>query len=199
MSDQGPTKATVSHEREVVTYSWLWHASRVTLEIGQNGVHGAAWQRLASTLLAAFAVEAFLNHVGTSLLSNWPEIERKHSVLAKIRLIAKELGVDLGSKDERPLSTVRELVSFRNALAHGRTVQLKPPDQLLDLTEDIDKHLVDGAPLTDWEEKIRSDDFAMRAQADVEELLLTIHRAMAEPKDRLFHTGTHMSAATAVR
>ncbi len=194
-----PLQVTVRHEREVVTYGYLWHASRVTLELGESGIHGSAWQYMSSALLTAFSVEAFLNHFGASLFPDWQKMERRKSPMQKLALVAKEVGVDLGEDSARPMSTLVALFDLRNSLAHGRTENLLPPDIIADARDDIDRMLVDGAPRTSWEQKIRTSKFATDARADVDRILQLLHEAIPEPKDSLYFTGMHMSSASAIR
>lgn len=194
----GTVLASIKHERTVVTYGWLWHASKSMLEAGKANQKGSAWQFLSSCMLTAFTVEAFTNHVGQDLIVGWKKVERTTSPAEKLRLLAEQVGVDLGEDDARPMTTIHGLVRFRNSLAHGRTQALRPDEEIVKVTE-VDRHLREGRPLTDWEDKIRSADFATIAREDVEEILRRIHEAMpSDNKDRLFDKGMHLSTASYV-
>ncbi len=97
------------------------------------------------------------------------------------------------------MATIHELIRFRNALAHGRTQALRPDEEIVKVTEGLDRHLREGTPLTDWEDKIRSANFATIAREDVEEILRRIHGANPDDnKGRLFDTGMHISTASYV-
>ena len=61
-------KAVVTQERQVHIYSELWHAAGCVLEAGICQPKGSSWQFLSSTIMTAFAFEAYLNHVGLSVL-----------------------------------------------------------------------------------------------------------------------------------
>lgn len=149
--------------------------------------------------MAAFAIEAFLNHVGADVLPNWRAMERKTSPMKKVILLATEMQLDLGAADARPMSTLRSLFEFRNELAHGRTVTLAPGETIMDLSQDIDLQLREGAPLTNWEGRIRTPDFAVMVREDVDQVLRVLHAGLPEPKDRLYATGVHSSGAALVR
>ncbi len=194
--DESP-RAYINHEREVVTYGWLWHASHTTNEIAKSGVNGGAWQRMASIILTAFTLEAFLNHIGADVVPNWRAKER-WPVLEKLAILSCALNIDVGLERERPLSTVLELFRFRNELAHGRTTLLMGSQEDVD-PEDVDRLLVEGAPRTDWEQKVRSEAFADLARFDVEGLLRCLHRALPPDREPLFFKGIHFSGATLVR
>ena len=69
----------ISKERQLITYSNFWNASRFLLESGKRDERGSYYQFLASLVFSAFTFEAFLNHIGEHLFSRWPELERRLS------------------------------------------------------------------------------------------------------------------------
>src|SRR5262245_47164042 len=157
-------KAIVTQERDVRTYAELWHASRKVLEAGIREPVGSSWQFLASIVLTAFAFEAYLNHVGPTVLSSWEGLERL-SVSAKLDLLCEVLKVKLpGDKSRRPKKTIAELFKFRNTLAHGRTKTIKAAPKRLN-PESVDDHF-SRRLLTDWERLIADSVFAKKARHD---------------------------------
>src|SRR5262245_54462217 len=143
--------AIVTRERDVRTYAELWHASGCVLEVGERERLGSSFQFLSSTLLTAFAMEAYLNHVGPTVLSSWSSLERI-SWRAKLDLLCELLKIKLPGKGERPLRTINELFRFRNTIAHGRTHSLEPPAERID-PKDVDEYF-NQRLLTDWEKLI---------------------------------------------
>src|SRR5579872_224505 len=107
-----PRKAVVTKKRTVIMYSELWHASSCVLEVGRKEARGASWQFLSSAVLTAFAFEAYLNHVGPTIVETWVGLERL-SPLAKFDLLCELLKVRF-EKGKRPRQTIEELFEFRN-------------------------------------------------------------------------------------
>jgi len=156
--------AIVSRDRTIHTYMELWHASECVLEDGERERPGSSFQFLSSIVLTAFALEAYLNHVGPRVLSSWDGLERSSSPLSKLDLLCEVLKVQLPGKDRRPLQTITELFKFRNTLAHGRTEVLEPDAERID-PEHVDEYLSKRL-LTDWEKLIEDASFAKRARGD---------------------------------
>jgi hypothetical protein len=127
---------------------------------------------LSSIILTAFCLEAFLNHVGPTVLSSLDRLERV-SWRAKLDLLCELLKVDIPNENERPLKTISTLFRFRNTLAHGRTVMLEPAEKRLD-PEEVDAYLQQRL-LRDWEKLIEDASFARRAREDVEAVVMAIH------------------------
>lgn len=189
-----PRKAAVSKERTVHTYSEMWHASRCVLEAGVRDPQGSSWQFLSSIVLTAFSFEAYLNHVGPTVLQCWADLERLPP-WAKFELLSEQLQVRLvGGPAKRPLQTVAELLEFRNTIAHGRSETVKPPEVLRDIDDRLDGYLGER-PLTRWERLVKTDAFAKRAREDVEAVLKVLHSARGEPKESLFAFGIGLHSA----
>lgn len=189
-----PPQAVVTKERHLYTYAELWKASESVLEHGINEPCGSSWQFLSSAVLTAFAFEAYLNHVGPTLISCWAELERLPP-WAKFELICENLGVVFPEgPGKRPLQTVVKLLEFRNAIAHGRSQHLKPKPELRDLDERLNDYLGER-PVANWERLIRNSDFAQRARQDVKAALEKIHAARPSTKELLFTFGLGVYSA----
>jgi hypothetical protein len=189
-----PRKAIVSKKRTVHTYSELWHASRCVLEAGLREPRGSSWQFLSSAVLTAFAFEAYLNHVGPSLMSCWPQLERLPP-WAKFELLCETLNVKFAEGvAERPLQTVVKLLNFRNTMAHGRSEEIQPKDEMRDVNDRLDSYL-GQRPLADWERLVQTDAFAKRVREDTEVVLRKLHNARRQPKEALFAFGVGVHGA----
>jgi hypothetical protein len=186
--------AVVRKERNVRTYAQLWSASRHVLATGLREPKGSTWQFLSSLVLTAFSFEAYLNHVGPTVLSSWDRLERSSTPLSKLDLLCEVLKVQLPGKGSRPLQTITELFKFRNTLAHGRSHTLKAPPLRIDADE-LENHLGQSL-LTEWEELVRDSSFAKRAREDVKAVVMAIHDAQPEPKEYPFTWGfgTHSAS-----
>lgn len=193
MNKRKPKKIVIKKSRTVHTYSELWHASQCVLDAGLETPKGSIWQFLSSTVLTAFAFEAYLNHVGPKLFDCWAQLERV-SPLAKFDLICEELEIKFEA-GERPRTTLNELTNFRNTLAHGKTVLIEPPVKELNENADVDKYLGER-PLTDWETKVRNSEFARRARDDVRLALEVIHAKIPSLEEGLFAFGITAAGAT---
>jgi hypothetical protein len=175
-------------------YSELWHASACVLNAGLSEERGSSWQFLSSSLLTAFAFEAYLNHVGVACFSSWPDLERLPP-LAKFALLCETLEVTVLPKGKRPMSTLVELMDFRNAMAHGRTQTIEVTAHLRDMNNELDGYLGE-MPLAHWQKLIRTSDFAQRARVDVQAILTALHDARSAPKEALFAFGLGEAGAT---
>jgi predicted TIM-barrel fold metal-dependent hydrolase len=199
-----PAKALVRKERTVHVYAELWHASRCVLEAGIRDPRGSAWQFLSSAILTAFALEAYLNHVGMGGVRSgvitqvdWDHIEQLAPLEKHEELCARFHAPRAADKGIRPLQTVVQLLQFRNSLAHGRSETLKPRDIQRDVNSKLDDFL-GQRPLTDWEQLIKTSDFATRARQDVEAVLTPLHASRPDPKEARFAFGLEIHSAIAL-
>lgn len=101
------------------TYVVLNHTAWHLLDTAETHEKGSLLNLQAAAVFCAFALEAYLNHVGEEELEFWSEIDRI-SYAAKLEVLAKHLGFTV-DKSQRPFQTILELFRFRNELAHGRT------------------------------------------------------------------------------
>ena len=190
-----PRKAIVTKERPLHMYSELWHASRCVLDAGIREPCGSSSQFLSSAVLTAFTFEAYLNHVGPTVIGCWSELERLPP-WAKFELLCETLKVSFpDGRGKRPLQTIVELLDFRNTMAHGRSDNLTPEPELRDANEKLDGYLGER-PLADWERLIQTEQFAQRAREDVEIVLEQLHAARPDPKEGLFASGVGIHSAT---
>ena len=153
---------------------------------------------MSSVVLAAFAYEAYLNHIGAAVFqAGWAKHERNPSY-KKLKRLTKHLSVDLGKPKDRPLATVRRLVEVRNTLAHGRSETLTPDPTWLPFGDPNYERHIHEHPLTSREKLIRTDQFAIEVRTDLADLLERLNAARPEPKEGLFVMGFHSSGASLV-
>jgi hypothetical protein len=179
-------KACVSKSRTVHTYAELWHGSRVLLERGEAEAKGSSWVYMSSLLLTAFTLEAYLNHIGQQLFTSWATLEVL-SPLGKLEVVCEKLGLSFPA-DQRPRQSIDELFRFRNALAHGKTVTITEPGQLMDVDEYLDEFL-GQRPRTLWEKLSSTSADAKRVREDVEQIICALHEAAKLENDPVFFPG----------
>jgi hypothetical protein len=74
---------------------------------------------IPSMIFSVFSVEALANVYGSQIFTNqWKNFEST-SIIGKIILVSKELGVD-ADFSAQPWQTIQEMITFRNWLAHAK-------------------------------------------------------------------------------
>jgi hypothetical protein len=159
--------------RTVRTYSDLWAGSQALLARAQEEPKDAYWLTMSSLLLSAFTFEAYLNHLGAERIKFWAEIE-SIKLLDKFRALCKELDYD-ADFSRRPCQTLRPLIRFRNAIAHGKSKVLTDTGYSTE-----EKPFPDTPPKTEWEEYCSSVN-AQRAVEDVSALMRELDRRAGLP------------------
>jgi hypothetical protein len=92
-------------------------ASGFFLNIAKSEPEGRLFSCKASIIFSAFAMEAFLNTLGSLLFKN--EWKHKHlGIEDKLDFIALKINIKL-DKSKHPYSTIKEIFRFRNLVAHG--------------------------------------------------------------------------------
>jgi len=140
----------------------LWDTAMYLLHMGNERERGSAHPFLAAAVFAFFAFEANLNEMGRRLDPEVWAQERRHFkrkiTIREFRHLAELTGYTC-SWGERPLQTVLELGTVRDALAHGRTEEYDE-ETTVELAEDVG-----GEPAI---ERWRTAHFARKAVEDVE-------------------------------
>jgi len=188
----GKQKAKVSKERQVNTYAYLLHASKVMLQKAQNEREGSVYHAMASLTFTAFMLEAYLNHVGPQIFKCWDDLKWL-SPLSKLNLIAEKLGVK-ADKGKRPYGTIVDVLRFRNTLAHGKSEVLKVSNEIRVVDETFDAHMFERLN-TKWENYCTQDN-AERALADTETIIKELHKHASISPDCPFSFGLQESSAT---
>jgi hypothetical protein len=186
-------KVQVMQERKVITYADFWRTSEVLLERAQAEPRGSYYLILGSLTFSAFALEAFLNHLGESVFESWSELESINP-RAKVNVICEHIGVK-PNWGAQPWQIVPEIVGFRNKIAHGKNAMLKfesvvPQDQY----EEVRRQFLSA----DWQ-KYATEKNAVRVRAALEELFELLHKAAAIENDYLFDHGAQIGSGRAVR
>ena len=93
------------------------------LKLGVATEAGSYHQFLASLVFAAFATEAFLNHVGPLVHPSWSGLDYAPS-RKKLNAITSALNIPVNF-EARPWKIFPELIGIRNTIAHGRSEELE--------------------------------------------------------------------------
>ena len=168
------TKARMRGRQTTITFVYMRTGARDMLERAEAAREGQVYALVASLIFSAFTLEAYFNHLGRLLHTDWEAVERGLPKLKKYTTFAKEAKVayDLGA---RPYRTMVALFAFRDRMAHGRTT-----------TEDIDAVIDIDAPRlpqlgadAEWQ-AFATVDNAKIAIADVEHLIKELHAASGQ-------------------
>jgi hypothetical protein len=86
-------KMKITLERKLITYSDLWRTSEVLLEKAKAEPQGSYYLILGSLTFSAFALEAFLNHLGENIFGSWIDLE-SISPRAKLNVICERIKIN---------------------------------------------------------------------------------------------------------
>lgn len=172
-------KYRVKVTRHLYTFNNLLSASYHALDLVQGEEKVEFYKCMFSMLSAAFAVEAYLNHLGQAVFDEgeWSNIQKDINIKAKLRVLAKiiDFKIDFG---KRPFQTFDEMVKYRNIIVHAGTETLYGDEQEYGPRE----YPVD--PETWWEQETTLMK-AERFRADARELMRQLHQAAGLPEDEL--------------
>ena len=174
--------ACIESSREVKTCDSLQMANWLFLEEAKREEKGRSYKSLATILMAAFKFEAYLNHAGQQVDSDWNEWDNNgHPTWQdKLNRLAGKLQLTF-EKGRRPLQTITELFKFRDSLVHGKTERVSETKKFKAATR---RDLIEAPlPVTQWE-KLCTLDFANRTWEDTEKMIAQISKAFAsDPVD----------------
>jgi len=165
------TKETVSGSGKVTTYNWMLKSARIALDFAREEEEGRFFQNMNVLVYSAFAMEAYFNHLGAHLYSDWQCRERKLSKLKKLRQFNERLHLNRDLAEE-PYRSVLDVFDFRDALAHGKTENVES-QETVELTEDDLRSYVIG---TKWMDACTLEN-AERIFYNIEEVIRQLHNA----------------------
>ena len=171
--------------RRVYTFKELSNACFFSLQLAQETEAGSFYNLMFSMLGSAFAVEAYLNHLGQDKFGEkeWEKIERSMNPESKLRVLARliDYNLDFG---RRPCQTFADMFKYRNAIAHART-------ETLTFEEGQEYDPMEGptVPETKWEQATTLET-AERYYEDARELVRQLHEAAGLPEHQLRYSGS---------
>jgi hypothetical protein len=173
MKDWSDLKIRIN--RSLRTYVWLRAVARESLKL--NTESGA----MAASVFAAFAAEAYFNHIGQDRIGYWEKSSLESlSPLRKADLLNGLLLSRSVDWSRRPYQTLAEGIGYRNSLAHGKTERTTASTTFADIADD----LISSAPepQAKWQ-RILDIKVATRLVEDIEQLIEEMHASLgyAEP------------------
>lgn len=156
----------------------LIRAAEIARDRAKEKKPGWMFDELTAMTFAALAIEALCNSIGDRVIEGWEKDFESSSPNAKLRILTKELGIKY-EKDTEPWSAARELIKFRNLVAHAKP-QVIVEERVM-TQEEYDKRLFD-VPESKLEKLINSAnaDRAVRTVQKMKDIL--IEKLEAEDK-----------------
>ena len=185
--------ARVSKKRKLNTYAELWFGSGFLLKRAKAEPSGGYWVVMASAVLTAFALEAYLNHIGSKIFTTWNVLEAL-SPSGKLDIMCEKLGLSF-PLGKRPRQSIEDLFRFRNKLAHGKSKTLT----MTDVTDDVERFMdpvKNRMPLEGWEEFCFDIVRVQRVRNDVEKFIRKVHETAKPSDDPVFFSGITSVQAT---
>src|SRR5580692_5004930 len=110
-------------EGEEYLHKETWRVVNRQFDPPDDRKKGATYDDLVAMVFAAHSLEGYLNFIGDKIL---PELWQKEREIeggfeGKLARILQECGLNKFEKGRRPYSTVTELTTLRNNLAHPKT------------------------------------------------------------------------------
>ena len=159
----------IGGKNTTITFAYMHTGAKFMLKIAEESEEGRLYTLVASLIFSAFTLEAYLNHLGKLRNKEWEKIERKHSKIEKYKLLAEAAEIKYNFS-VHPYSTLKELFSFRDRMAHGRTTE-EVISTCIDMHE---KHLPQIHAKNDWQ-VFATLETARQSIKDVERLIKELH------------------------
>ena len=131
-----------------------------------------------------------MNHLGAQRFRCWSGLERL-PVESKLLLLLEELEQN-PDFSRRPFATVKEMFRFRNALAHGRSEDIKETNEQKLLIDERARY-----PETDWETRCTLKT-AMRFREGAEAIMRQLQTWAGLDTTLMFATGLGSSVVSEV-
>lgn len=135
---------------------------RIANKLIQNDISAISLESMAYTVMLAFTFEAMLNFMGHKLIPNWKERQgmksKRDQIFNHLKMTPK--------MDRRPYSTIEELRSFRDYVAHGKPLETSI-DELVEVQDDDSHSSIDLR--TTWESLCRPENVFARSN-DIDQI-----------------------------
>jgi len=184
-------KIKIERERLHKAYAEHWNTSGFFLKQGRADIKGSYYMFLASLSYSAFALEAFLNHIGKGTFECWEDMDRL-SPKGKLNAICEKLSVQQ-DYSSLPWQVVPELIGFRNKSVHAKSQSLKSSKIVTE--QDGYENLMHEFLVSDWMEFVTESN-ASKVRLNLEKIMQSIHEVSTYREDSLFSPGIQSSSAT---
>ena len=190
-SDPGERNPYEVHaERTIYTFAYLHEMGRHALRDGAARSQGSFYEWMTASVFAAFALEAYVNHLGSQRLKCWKELERS-PWSAKLALLLEHLNQS-PDRSFRPFQTVKEMFRFRDRLAHGRTERVENTGVQKLLPGERPHY-----PQAGWESQC-TEEMAIRFMDDARAVIVQLHEWAGLDTTLLFALGEGGSTTSAI-
>lgn len=179
-----------SRSRKQITYADHWHTANSLETLGNENSKGSYHQFLGSIVFRAFALEAFLNHVGEELFASWRDLERL-SPKGKLNVIAEKVGL-VPNYGAMPWQIEPKLTAIRNKIAHGKNELLE--DERVLMADDYDREMLSMLQ-ADWQAFATSENSAF-TRNQLSALMAMIWMASGHELSSLFANGIQLNSAS---
>ena len=170
------SKVKVNVARLFVPHSMLLSAADKAIKSASLKEVGYWYDWLSAILFCSLSIEAIGNTYGETFIHRWKDFESS-SPAAKIRIVAEHCGLN-PDFSKHPWSSVPELISFRNRVAHAKLEDIKV--ESLHHVDHYQKHLY-SMPASKLE-KMVTEEFARNSYDCIYEILLLLGAALPSSK-----------------
>jgi len=172
-------KAKYHAKRTITTYGLHRSASWTIFEIAKSSDVTQYYHIMMAMILSAFTLEAYLNHVGASLIKSWVILKEKLSPKEKLEFLSESLDIPVNF-GERPFQTFITIFRFRNKLAHAETEFVEEEGEIIVKEGDPAPR-----PLTEWEKQINIET-GQRFLDDTKEMIKYLNEKTGLKEETLF-------------
>lgn len=172
-------KIVVKAETISYAYVTLHNAAYYALQAAKESVDGRFFNCLSAMVFAAFSLEAYLNHIGTSEFPDWIKLERNKSPKQKLEMLTAKR-VYSPDFSRAPFEAFDRIFKFRKQIAHGKTERVKVEEVQEGELGDKPK-----LPHASWQIETNLEN-AVSFVADSEAMIRTLHPIFGYQTDAFF-------------
>ncbi|NDV28673.1 hypothetical protein [Desulfovibrio sp. JC010] len=179
-------------ERETNTFAYMFIGAKQMLEQAQASDVGALYNRISCIVFCAFTLEAYFNHFGALRDKKWNKIERNIPKFKKYEKFCNQLNLEVNF-DVAPYSTIKEIFSFRDTMAHGKTTIEDVTKDVCVPNEQINRFTLGAS----WEEYATKEN-AQKAIKHTQKIIVELHQAAGLGDNPFAETGSAFFAMTKI-
>lgn len=173
------------------TYVYCFLTAKQSLEQARKKEDGYLYFCMAAGVFAAFAFEAYLNHIGLNKIKDWVLQEKKLGHKEKLKFLIKRLNINI-NRNIRPFKTLNKIFELRDELAHGKTIT-----KITEKTVKSSKVEQIEFPQVNWK-KYCNLSSVEKIVEDVEEMILDINKQLGMTRDPFISPGHGWSEAIGI-
>lgn len=141
-SAEAPKRYEIAEERYFSPHHLLLRTAGIALHEAHRRVYSHSTpmresHTMTAILMSALSVEALCNAIGYRLIEGWDDYEQSKPWV-KLRVLCKELKIPF-DKGSEPWQSLKDLLDFRNKVAHGK------PQWVRRVQSNLDEAAMDAA------------------------------------------------------